>query len=275
MELTLGLMPKKKFNYYALFTSFMLQIAVAAVLIRAGIVKPTQVLEAVEIFYARPTSVPKVHRAVALPKPVPVPVPAQAHAAAPPVTVPGPLIVAQEHARKNNPTPAPVENPPSVNAPSTGIVLPDQHAVRPSYAPPTVFGGGVAGGHGKNGGPQGSGGNGNGTGGGNGGNGGGEKPSNSGSPVTHANSPVVITSHPKPEYSEEGRRLRITGEVAARVDFPASGKAYVVSILQGLGHGLDEQAAVAIGKIVFEPAYQDGKAVDTVVTVHVTFDLAN
>ena len=269
MELTLGLTPKKKFNYYALFTSFLLQTAVAAVLIRAGIVKPTQVLEAVEIFYARPTSVPKVHRAVALPKPVPVP--AQAHAAAPPVTVPGPLIVAQEHARKNNPTPAPVENPPSVNAPSTGIVLPDQHAVRPSYAPPTVFGGGVAGGRGKNGGPQGSGGNGNGA--GDGGNGG-EKTS-TGSPVTHANRPAVITSHPKPEYSEEGRRLRITGEVTASVNFPASGKAYVVHILQGLGHGLDEQAAVAIGKIVFEPAYQDGKAVDTVVTVHVTFDLAN
>jgi TonB family protein len=53
-------------------------------------------------------------------------------------------------------------------------------------------------------------------------------------------------SIPKPTYTDEARHLRIQGNVVLRVTFFASGQIQVLGVLQGLGHGLDEQARTAV-----------------------------
>jgi TonB family protein len=87
--------------------------------------------------------------------------------------------------------------------------------------------------------------------------------------------PVEILGRDKPEYTEEGRKLGIQGEVLIRVRFTASGQVSVLNVVQGLGHGLDEQAERAAEKIRFKPAESNGQRVDSVAIVHVIFELAS
>jgi len=86
--------------------------------------------------------------------------------------------------------------------------------------------------------------------------------------------PVEILIKPKPNYTEEGRKLKIEGEVRLDVEFTASGQVRVIRILQGLGHGLDEQAVRAAEQIKFKPAQREGKPVDSTATLHIIFQLA-
>jgi TonB family protein len=94
-------------------------------------------------------------------------------------------------------------------------------------------------------------------------------------PVREAGKPVEILSHDRPDYTDEGRKLGIQGEVLLRVRFSASGQVSVLNVVQGLGHGLDEQAERAAEKIKFKPAESNGQQVDSVAVVHVIFELAS
>jgi TonB family protein len=87
--------------------------------------------------------------------------------------------------------------------------------------------------------------------------------------------PAEITFKPRPAYTEEGRQLKIEGEVQLDVVFSASGQIRIVKILQGLGHGLDESAIRAAEKIQFKPALRDGRPADFEAVLHVTFQLAS
>jgi len=87
--------------------------------------------------------------------------------------------------------------------------------------------------------------------------------------------PVQIFSKPNPEYTEEGRRLKIDGEVRLEVLFSTSGQVQVVRILQGLGHGLDEEAVKAAQQIRFRPASHQGQPIDSTAVVHIIFQLAS
>jgi TonB family protein len=89
-----------------------------------------------------------------------------------------------------------------------------------------------------------------------------------------ATTPVEILSKPKPVYTEEARRLGLQGEVLVQVLFAANGQAQVLRVVQGLGHGLDEAAVNAAGKIRFKPALQNGRPIDSTAVVHVVFELA-
>jgi TonB family protein len=86
--------------------------------------------------------------------------------------------------------------------------------------------------------------------------------------------PVEIVYKPRPEYSEEGRRMRIQGEVAVRVMFAASGQVRVLGLVRGLGYGLDDKALRAAEQIQFKPATSDGVAVDSTAIVRIAFQLA-
>lgn len=86
--------------------------------------------------------------------------------------------------------------------------------------------------------------------------------------------PVEILSKPKPAYTEEGRRLRVEGDVVLEVLFGAAGALRVLRVVQGLGHGLDEAAIEAAGKISFRPATREGVPVDHTATLRVVFQLA-
>jgi TonB family protein len=95
------------------------------------------------------------------------------------------------------------------------------------------------------------------------------------SPVHESGKPVEILGRGRPDYTEEGRKLGIQGEVLLRVRFTASGQVSVLSVVQGLGHGLDEQAERAAEKIRFKPAESNGQRVDSIAIVHVIFELAS
>lgn len=87
--------------------------------------------------------------------------------------------------------------------------------------------------------------------------------------------PVAILYKPRPNYTEEGRKQGIDGEVRLEVLFSAGGQVHVVRVLQGLGYGLDEQAVKAAEQIRFKPALHAGQPVDSTAVVHIIFQLAS
>jgi len=87
--------------------------------------------------------------------------------------------------------------------------------------------------------------------------------------------PVEITYKPRPVYTEEGRQLKIEGEVLLDVVFSADGKIRIVKVVRGLGHGLDESAVRAAQKIQFKPAQKDGHSSDFEAVLHIEFLLAS
>jgi TonB family protein len=86
--------------------------------------------------------------------------------------------------------------------------------------------------------------------------------------------PVDILSKPRPDYTEEARKMRIEGEVLLRVLFASSGEARVLEVLRGLSHGLNENAIRAAGQIRFKPAERAGQPIDSTAVVHIVFQLA-
>jgi TonB family protein len=87
-------------------------------------------------------------------------------------------------------------------------------------------------------------------------------------------SAIAILDKPRPSYTEEARQLKIEGEVSLEVLFAASGRARVVRVLRGLGHGLDESAMRAAEAIRFRPAMREGAPVDATAVARITFQLA-
>jgi len=85
---------------------------------------------------------------------------------------------------------------------------------------------------------------------------------------------VTILEKPRPEYTAEGRNLKIEGDVALDVVFLANGTVQVKGVVSGLGHGLDEAAAHAAQQIKFKPAKRDGETVDFPARVRIEFRLA-
>ena len=92
-------------------------------------------------------------------------------------------------------------------------------------------------------------------------------------PNNGANAPVQITFKPKPDYTEEGRKQKINGEVSLEVLFASNGQIHVIRVVQGLGYGLDEQAVKAAEQIKFKPALHEGQPIDSRAQVHIIFEL--
>ncbi len=90
-------------------------------------------------------------------------------------------------------------------------------------------------------------------------------------PVTTS---IVVLSKPLPQYTPEAREMHVQGDVTLEVRFTATGSVEVLRVVNGLGHGLDEQARLAAERIRFKPATRDGKPVDQVSVIHVAFQLA-
>jgi len=99
-------------------------------------------------------------------------------------------------------------------------------------------GGGVGSGDGTGFGP----GHGKGTGGGDYSEGGGDGDS---SPPTVK---LQILNNPKPEYTEEARKNKITGIVVVEATLKADGRIIGPHVIRGLGYGLDEKAIEAVMK---------------------------
>jgi TonB family protein len=89
-----------------------------------------------------------------------------------------------------------------------------------------------------------------------------------------ADTAVTILDKPRPNYTAEGRNLRLEGDVVLDVVFLASGQVQVNRIASGLGHGLDESASKAAQQIKFKPALREGQPVDYPARVRIEFRLA-
>jgi len=86
--------------------------------------------------------------------------------------------------------------------------------------------------------------------------------------------PVDILEKPKPEYTAEGRSLKLEGDVVIDVVFLSNGTMQVNRVVSGLGHGLDEAAVRAAQTIKFKPAKREGQPVDFPARVRIEFRLA-
>jgi len=87
--------------------------------------------------------------------------------------------------------------------------------------------------------------------------------------------PAEITFKPRPAYTDEGRKLKVEGEVLLNVVFTATGQVQIKGVVSGLGHGLDESAIRAAEKIQFKPALKDGQPTDFPAVLHILFQLAS
>jgi TonB family protein len=87
-------------------------------------------------------------------------------------------------------------------------------------------------------------------------------------------SPPEVLSEPRPQYTQEARQLRIQGEITLQVRFGIDGKVEVLRVVSGLGHGLDQEAALVAEQIRFKPAVKDGQPSDHITYIHILFQLA-
>ena len=85
---------------------------------------------------------------------------------------------------------------------------------------------------------------------------------------------VDILDKPRPQYTAEGRSLRLEGDVLLDLVFQADGTIQVNRVVSGLGHGLDEAAIRAAQQMKFKPAKRDGQPVDFPARVRIEFRLA-
>jgi len=85
--------------------------------------------------------------------------------------------------------------------------------------------------------------------------------------------PVNIFEKPLPEYTAEGRSLKIEGDVVLDMVFLANGSIQVNQVISGLGHGLDEAAIRAAQQIKFKPAKRNGQLVDFPARIRIGFRL--
>jgi TonB family protein len=83
-----------------------------------------------------------------------------------------------------------------------------------------------------------------------------------------------IIDKPRPEYTAEGRSMRIEGDVVIDLVFLANGTIQINRVVNGLGHGLDESAVRAAQQIKFKPAKREGEPVDFPARVRIEFRLA-
>ena len=93
-------------------------------------------------------------------------------------------------------------------------------------------------------------------------------------PKQAATTPIVVLSKPLPAYTAEARELKIQGDVTLRVCFTATGQVQVLGVVNGLGHGLDQQAVKAAERIRFKPATKGGRPVNEISLIRITFQMA-
>lgn len=101
-----------------------------------------------------------------------------------------------------------------------------------------------------------------------------DAPKKKAGPEGPIDSPVDIIDKPKPEYTAEGRNLKLEGDVVLDVVFLSNGTMKVNRVISGLGHGLDEAAVRAAERIRFKPAKREGQPVDFPARVRIEFRLA-
>ncbi|MES2393402.1 MAG: energy transducer TonB, partial [Acidobacteriota bacterium] len=76
---------------------------------------------------------------------------------------------------------------------------------------------------------------------------------------------------PDPEFSEEARRAKFSGNVLVYLWVDEHGNPSHVRVVRGIGMGLDEKAVEAVRQYKFKPAMLHGKPVKVDMNVEVDF----
>lgn len=84
--------------------------------------------------------------------------------------------------------------------------------------------------------------------------------------------PVVLFA-PEPEFSEEARKAKVSGNVLVYLQVDALGRPTHVRVLRGIGLGLDEKAVAAVRAYKFKPALENGQPVAVEMNVEVNFQI--
>jgi protein TonB len=99
---------------------------------------------------------------------------------------------------------------------------------------------------------------------------------NGGGDVFHIGGGVsmpVVLYQPDPEFSEEARKAKFSGNVLVYLYIEPDGTPSHVRVARGVGMGLDQKAVEAVRKYRFKPAMKDGKPVRADLYVEVNFQI--
>ena len=100
--------------------------------------------------------------------------------------------------------------------------------------------------------------------------------SNTGGSLRHigggVSAPVPLFT-PEPEFSEEARKAKASGNVIVYLQVDEQGRPLHVRVLRGLGMGLDEKAVAAVQQYRFKPALENGHPVRVEMNVDVNFQI--
>jgi len=84
--------------------------------------------------------------------------------------------------------------------------------------------------------------------------------------------PKVLTSA-DPEFSEEARKAKFSGNVLVYFIVDENGTPTHVHVARGVGMGLDEKAVEAVRQYKFKPGMKDGKPVKVELAIEVNFQI--
>ena len=84
--------------------------------------------------------------------------------------------------------------------------------------------------------------------------------------------PVVLFA-PEPEFSEEARKAKFSGNVEVYLWVDETGSPSHIRVVRGVGMGLDEKAIEAVRQYKFKPAMKDGKPVKVDLYIDVNFQI--
>jgi TonB family protein len=86
-------------------------------------------------------------------------------------------------------------------------------------------------------------------------------------------SPPVVLKAGEPEFSEQARRKKVSGDVMVHLIVDEQGMPQDVKVVRGLGMGLDEKAIEAVKQYRFKPAMREGAPVRVEMNVDVNFQI--
>ncbi len=84
---------------------------------------------------------------------------------------------------------------------------------------------------------------------------------------------ALMVTKPTPNYSDKARAAQVSGTVALTMVLTATGEIADIKVVDGVGHGLDEEAIRVAKLIRFLPAELDGKVVSQRVRVEYNFNI--
>ncbi len=85
--------------------------------------------------------------------------------------------------------------------------------------------------------------------------------------------PPAVIFKVDPEYSEQARKARYSGVVTLLAEIDATGRVTSVTVMRGLGLGLDEKAVEALAHWRFRPGMKDGNPAPAQVQAELGFRL--